>query len=99
MFGVYNKDDVLLGTLTAGGYNKTATANTNYTETIIMNATKVTSAAATTGTAAYYDKDGNKIAANDLDKYFSTTYSGKTDATGTNQRPRAGLRSLHPLCL
>ena len=85
VFAVYNSEGVALGTLTVDDYNKTATANTNYSDTVIMNATKVTAAASTAGAAAYYDKDGNKISANDLGNYFTTNYSGKSDVTGTNQ--------------
>ncbi len=82
VFNVYNANGLTLGTLTAANYNKTADANVDYSHTVVMNSTKVTAAAATTGAAAYYDKDGNKIAANELDSYFTTNYSGKSDATG-----------------
>lgn len=64
VFTIYNSEGVTLGTLTATGYNKQATANTDYTDTIVMNATSIKAAAATTAKAAYYDKDGNKISTN-----------------------------------
>ena len=82
-FTVYNADGVKLGTLSVTGYSKTATANTDYTDTITLNATKVTAGAAAGASAAYYDRDGNKISANDLENYFNTSYTGKADVTGT----------------
>ena len=81
-FTVYNKAGVTLGTVTVGGYNKTATANTDYTNTVVFNATKVTASESASVSAAYYDKDGNKIAANDLDNYFTVAYSGKSATQG-----------------
>ena len=84
VFTIYNSEGVTLGTLAATGYNKQATANTDYTDTIVMNATSIKAAAATAAKATYYDKDGNKISTNDLDQYFSTTYAGKSDTTGSN---------------
>ena len=84
VFTVYNSSNVTLGTLTVKGFNKNADANTNYTSTISLNANKVTSSAATGAQAAYYDRDGNRIAENDLDNYFATTYTGKSSTTGNN---------------
>ncbi len=83
VFTVFNKDGVTLGTITVGGYNKTASANTDYSENVVFNATKVTAAAATTAAAAYYDKDGNQISANDLESYFTTSYTGKNATQGS----------------
>mgnify|MGYP004520256051 CR=1 FL=1 len=84
VFKISNKSGVELGTLTIGGYGKTADANTNYTDTISLNANKVTASSTTAAQAAYYDRDGNRIAENDLDNYFTTTYTGKSATTGTN---------------
>ena len=83
-FDIYNKDGVKLGTLTVQGYNKTADATTNYTNTVSMNANTVKAAVHQGVQAAYYDRDGNRIAENDLNNYFTTTYTGKSDTTGTN---------------
>ena len=83
-FTIYNDSNVTLGTLTVSGFNKTADANTDYHTTISLNANKVTASAATGAQAAYYDRDGNRIAENDLDNYFTTTYTGKSSTTGTN---------------
>ena len=82
-FTVYNTKGVTLAKFEVSGYNKTASANTEYTDTINFNATKVTGAVTTAASAAYYDKDGNKISANDLDNYFTTAYTGKASVTGT----------------
>ena len=82
-FVVSTKSGVKLATLTAGGYKGTATDAGDLSETVNLNANTVKAAAATAHKAAYYDKDGNRIAENDLDNYFSTTYTGKTTATGT----------------
>ncbi len=81
-FTVFNKAGVTLGTVTVSGYNKTATANTDYTNTVVFNATKVTASESKSVSAAYYDKDGNKIAANDLDNYFTVAYAGKSATQG-----------------
>ena len=82
-FTVYNSSGVTLGKFEVGGYTKTATANTEYSDTVNFNATKITGAATTGASTAYYDKDGNKISANDLDNYFTTAYTGKSSVTGT----------------
>ena len=84
-FVVYNSAGVTLGTFDAGDYNKTATESTEYSDTVVFNATNVTAAATGSAdvSAAYYDKDGNKIAANELENYFSTAYTGKANVTGT----------------
>ncbi len=82
-FTVYNTKGVTLAKFQISGYTKTASANTEYSDTINFNATKVTGAVTTAASTAYYDKDGNKISANDLDNYFTTAYTGKASVTGT----------------
>ena len=82
-FTVYNSQGVTLGTVEAGGYNKTATGSTEYNDTINFNATNITGSTFEDSAAAYYDKDGNKIAANELENYFTTAYTGKSSVTGT----------------
>ena len=82
-FNIFNSSGVTLGTLTVSGFNKTADANTDYTKTINLNATKVTAGFSTDHVAAYYDRDGNKIAENALNNYFTTAYTGKAATTGT----------------
>ncbi len=83
VFTVYNQAGVKIGTITASGYTSKATSTTNFTNTVVFNATKVTGGTSTGVVAAYYDKDGNKISANDLDSYFATAYVGKSASSGT----------------
>ena len=73
VFTVYNKEGVKLGTVTAANYGLTATSSTNYSNTVVFNAIKVTAAASTAVSAAYYDRDGNKIAVNELSDYFTVS--------------------------
>ena len=82
-FTISTKDGVKLGTLTASGFAQTATDAADASATVILNASSVTAAKSTAHTAAYYDKDGNRISENDLENYFSTSYAGKTTTTGT----------------
>lgn len=82
-FTIFNSEGVTLGTMTTSNYGNTATANTDYTDTVIFNATKITASESQSVAAAYYDKDGNKISANDLENYFTTSYSGKSATQGT----------------
>ncbi len=83
VFTVYNKAGVTVGTITVGGYSKTASANTDYTDTVVFNATKVKASESKSCTAAYYDAHGNKIANNELENYFTTSYAGKSGTIGT----------------
>ncbi|MCM1047016.1 MAG: flagellar hook protein [Clostridiales bacterium] len=74
-FNIQDKDGHLLAKVTGvGTYSKAASATSGeYTDTVVFNATDVTGAALSAAgvTAAYYDRDGNKISANDLDRYFN----------------------------
>ncbi len=83
-FTIYNEEGLSLGQIEVDGYNRSATGNANVTDTVNLNAYNVTASAVTgVSDAAYYDKDGNKIAENDLDNYFTTTYGSKSDTQGT----------------
>ena len=93
-FTIYNQSGVTLGTLNVKGYKKEATANTNYSDTISFNATTVKAARSENAKSAYYDKDGNKIAENDLENYFTTTYTGSSDTTGVNSA-KAGAKKVY----
>ena len=93
-FVIYNKSGVTLGTLNVKGYKKEASANTNYSDTISFNANTVKAARSTAAKSAYYDKDGNKIAENDLENYFTTTYTGSSDTTGANSA-KAGAKKVY----
>ncbi len=73
-FNILDKKGVKLGDITASGYAKTATADADYKDTVVLNATTVSAAKLSDeGTAEYFDRDGNKIAANQLDNYFTAT--------------------------
>ena len=93
-FTIFNKSGATVGTLTVKGYKKVATANTNYCDTISFNATSVTAARSIDAKAAYYDKDGNRIAENDLENYFTTTYTGSSDIKGSNSA-KAGANKVY----
>ena len=82
-FTVFSSTGVTLGTISVSGYNKTASASTDYSHTITFNADKITAAASTAAEAAYYDRDGNKISANALDDYFTTNYVGSATSGST----------------
>ena len=82
-FTIYNATGVTLGTIKASGYNKSGDINSDVSDTVTFNATEVSAASSTQGLAAYYDKDGNKIAANELNEYFNTAYTGRNDTKGT----------------
>ena len=82
-FKIKTKDGVLLGTIAATGFTATATDAADASATVIMNANSVTAAKSKAHGSAYYDKDGNKISANDLENYFATSYDGKTTTVGT----------------
>ena len=83
VFTVFNREGVKLGTVTAANYALTATSSTNYSNTVVFNAIKVTAAASTAVSASYYDRDGNQIAVNELSDYFTVSYNGRSDNTGT----------------
>ena len=82
-FKIKTKDGILLGTIAAAGFTATATDAADASATVIMNANSVTAAKSKAHGSAYYDKDGNKISANDLENYFATSYDGKTTTVGT----------------
>ena len=83
-FAITDKEGNTLATLTAKGTKLTAGTAGSATANVV--ATSVTAAKATTAKAKYYDKDGNTIATNALNKYFiadkggNGTVSKKADA-------------------
>ena len=80
-FAITDKEGNALATLTAKGTKLTAGTAGSATANVV--ATSVTAAKATTAKAKYYDKDGNTIAANALNKYFIADKGGvskKADA-------------------
>ena len=92
VFEIYSKEGEKLLTLTATGYQKSATENGDVSDTVTMNATKITAAQCTDAVAAYYDRDGNKISANDLESYFTTFYTGSADTTGNTYAKADALK-------
>lgn len=82
-FTIKTKSGTTLATITAGGYTDEGDDEADASATVTMNANKVTAAKSTAHTAAYYDKDGNRISENDLENYFATSYTGKTATSGT----------------
>ena len=93
-FKIKTKDGVLLGTIAADGFTATATDAADATATVIMNANSVTAAKSKAHGSAYYDKDGNKISANDLENYFATSYDGKTTTVG-NVSAKADAKQVY----
>ncbi len=79
-FDIVDKENNKLMTITASGGKKEAIG----TETATIIATSITASEITSAQAKYYDKDGNTIPANALNKYFSAaadgTVSVRTDA-------------------
>ena len=95
-FDVYNKAGEKLATLTASGANLTATASTgDVSASAQLTASTISAVKAQNTTAAYYDRDGNKIAANDLDSYFTSTYTDKYVTTGDVTAPKADAPKVY----
>ena len=74
-------------TLNAGDPDKTQTAK--------IIATSITASEAQESVAKYYDKDGNVISANALDKYFSAKTTTKAGATTTTVSGRSDAPDLY----
>ncbi|MCM1099732.1 MAG: flagellar hook protein [Ruminococcus flavefaciens] len=73
-FNITDKDGKVLAKVTGvGKYSGAATSTSGeFKDTVVFNATDVTVSSYSGGgiKAAYYDRDGNKISANDLGNYF-----------------------------
>lgn len=74
-FEIQNADGKLIATIAAKG--STLTAASGVKDTATITASDVTAAKRDNEVAAYYDKDGNKISANALDKYVSVKAADK----------------------
>ena len=83
-FEVLDKDNNIVGTITAGGI----TADPKATQSAVITATTVSAAVLDTEVAKLYDKDGNGISANDLANYFSVDSDG-------NMRARADAPQVY----
>ena len=73
-FNITDKEGNTIASLTAEGGKLTKGTAGTATATVV--ATAVTASKATAAQAKYYDKDGNVIAANALDKYFVADANG-----------------------
>ena len=60
----------------AGGYTPTASSGADKKDTIVFNASSIKAAKSEEARTAYYDRDGNRIAENELENYF-TSYNEK----------------------
>ena len=77
-FSIQDKDGTTLMTLTAGNYTAptlTTAGETSETSAVLI-ASAITAEESASATAAYYDKDGNKIAANALENYLAYNITG-----------------------
>ncbi len=75
-FDIQDKEGNVLATITASGGKKAAVG----TESATLIAQTITAAEATQAQAKYYDRDGNAISANALDRYFSAKTTNATTA-------------------
>ncbi len=92
-FEIYDKNNQKLATIDASGYNKTASKKGEvFSASVVLNATSVTAATSTASQAQLYDRDGNKIAANQLDDYFTATSAD--DGTVT-VKAKAGVPKVY----
>ena len=77
-FSIQDKDGTTLMTLTAGNYTAPtlSTAGETSETSAVLTASAITAEESASATAAYYDKDGNKIAANALENYLAYNTTG-----------------------
>ena len=76
MFEIQDTDGNTIATATASGGTAATNAAAPVSTSDNITATKATAAKVATEKAAYYDRDGNKIAENALDDYFSINNDG-----------------------
>ena len=76
-FEIQDTDGNTIATATASGGTDATDAAAPVSKSDNITATKATAAKVATEKAAYYDRDGNKIAENALDDYFSINNAGK----------------------
>ena len=88
-FEIYDKQGNKMAEITVSGYSsgEADDKNTKITASAVITAKSVTEAAKSGDMNQYYDKDGNKIAANELDKYVRS--DGAEDAKALQ---RAGTK-------
>lgn len=88
-FEIQDKKGNKLLEMTISGFNATATAAGDQKVTKVFNAQDVTAGATTLARATYYDRDGNKIAENDLENYFTSYNSNNGTIVSTNVKAGA----------
>ena len=84
-FDITTADGTKVATVTVGGTFEKATAEGDDGQSVTSSAITATASTAATKkgeSAKYYDKDGNGIAANALNKYFQTDAQGNITARG-----------------
>ncbi len=83
-FEIQDKNGNRVATIKVGGANMTSADATNKTKSssAILTAESVTAAKKGGEISQYFDKDGNKISANSLDKYYSMTSGSVNQANG-----------------
>ena len=75
-FEIVNASGTLIANITAGGADKNALKAAGTADTAIMTASTISASQRKNEVASYYDKNGNAIPANALDRYVSTGANG-----------------------
>ena len=101
VFQIQTKGGEVIAKVTVGGsgtFNPAATATDQvHTVSATISATEAT-AARTTGhgeSSEYFDKDGNKISANALNKYFSVDKGSTTNIKSDNIKARGDAKQVY----
>ena len=83
-FKIQDKNGNDVATITVGGANMEDASQTEKSKTssTILTAESVTAAKNSNEISQYFDKDGNKISANSLNKYFAVSSGGINQANG-----------------
>ena len=96
-FEITDSNNFVLMKLTASGATAPTvnTGDPDKTQTAKIIATSITASEAQESVAKYYDKDGNVISANALDKYFSAKTTTNAGATTTTVSGRSDAPDLY----
>ena len=92
-FEIQDKNGNSVATITVGGANMADASQTEKSKNAssILTAESVTAAKNSDELSQYFDKDGNKISANALNKYFSITKGTINQATGAPESETSAL--------
>ena len=90
-FAIQDTNGNNIAMIKVGGANMESADKTNKdkTQTAILTAESVTAAKNTNEISQYFDKDGNMIAANSLERYYSLTSGGTAQANGADTTSQA----------